>query len=141
MSKQYKVNMNIDVSKATPNGGYIRRRVPTEKDPKNPDAEFDKVGFKLRTGAEVFAFLSEAAINGANRECGFQALKGFRQVIRNLKKSVATGDLIANRSDLDVIKNSIDGNTGWPNTDEMFDVLEVITNAIANAEIMQPTAV
>jgi len=133
MSKQYKVNMNIDVSKATPNGGFILKPLPKDAKPGTDN--------ERRTGAEVFAFLTSAAINGGNPKCGFHALKGFRQAVRLVDKAVATGELIANKTDLQVIKNSIDANPHWPNTDEMFDVLASIIDAVEKAEIVEPVPV
>ncbi len=125
MSKQYKVDMNIDVSKATPNGGFILKPPAKDADPK---AEPER-----RTGAEVFVFLASAAINGANPKCGYHELKGFRKVIRLLESGLSNGTLVGNKTDFDVIKHSINGNRGWPNSDEMFDVLEAIVTAIEQA--------
>jgi hypothetical protein len=129
--------MNIDVSKCTPNGGFLMRQLPKEADPKDPLVEFDARGFKERTGAEVFVFLSAAAINGANAKCGFQALKGFRKTIKDLSNAVAKGEWIANKTDIDVIKHSINGNQNWPNADEIFDVLEAIMDRLEKAAVIE----
>ena len=136
MSKQYKVDMNIDVSKVSVNSGFLARPVPKEKDNDNPAAEFDPKGYKERTGPEVFAFLAAAAINGANAKCGFQALKGFRKTVKGLDRAVEKGEYVANKTDIDIIKQSINGNPNWPNADEMFDVLESIMVALESAEII-----
>ncbi len=137
MSKAYRVSMKIDLSKATPNGGFLMRTVPKEADPKKPDLEFDPRGFKERTGPEVFAFLCGAAINGANAKCGFQALKGFRKTIRNLELAIPKAEWIANKSDIDTVKHSINGNQNWPNADEIFDVLESIMDNLEKAAVIE----
>ena len=137
MSKVYKVDMNISLDKATPNGGFLMRTLPKEADPKKPDLEFDPRGFKERTGPEVFAFLAAAAINGANKTCGFQALKGFRKTIKSIGGGVSKGEWISNKTDIDLVKHSINGNQNWPNADEIFVVLEVIMDRLENAAIIE----
>lgn len=128
MSKAYRVNMSIDVSKATPKGGFILKSLGKDADPKEEPVR--------RTGPEVFAFLCGAAINGANAKCGFQALKGFRKIIRSLELAVAKAEWIANKSDINTLIHSINGNQNWPNANEIFDVLEAIMDNLEKAELI-----
>lgn len=133
MSKVYKVDMNIDVSKCTPGGQFLLYQVPKEQDPKNPEAPFDPRGFKERTGAEVFSFLGMASISGANPKCSFDQLKNFRRVSDALKKASEKGEFIGNKTDIDIIKNSIRGNPHWPNSDEVYLVLDQIITRLDQA--------
>jgi hypothetical protein len=134
MSKAYKVDMNIDVSKSTPNGGFLIYRV---------EKEVDARGFKERSGAEVFAYLGMAAIGGANPKCSYDQLKNFRRVSTALQKASEKGEFIGNKTDLEIIKQSIRGNQNWPNTDEMFAILEqIIAKIDAAVEVIEnPSAV
>lgn len=125
MSKQYKVDLNIDVSKSTPNGGFLI---------KNVDKSEDERGFKERTGPEVFVFLSQSAIKGANPKCGYEALRGFRRISKMLDKAAESGELVANTTDIGTIKDSIKGNRNWPHSDELIDVLEQIMDKLEKAD-------
>jgi len=119
MSKLYRVDLNIDISKVTPNSGFLM---------KNVDKKEDERGFKERSGAEVLAFLCDVAVQGANPKVSYAQLEGFRKGLKALKKASETekGELVCNKTDLDILKNSVRGNTNWPNSDEMFDILEQI---------------
>ena len=125
MSKLYKVDLNIDVSKVTPNSGFLM---------KNVEKEVDERGFKERSGAEVLAFLCGVAVQGANPKVSYQQLEGFRKVLKSLDKATEKGELVCNKTDLDTLKNSIRGNTQWPNSDEMFDILEQIMAKLTAAK-------
>jgi len=125
MSKLYRVDMKIDVSKSTPNGGFLLKKV---------DKEVDKREFIERTGAEVFGFLCDASIGGANPKVSYDQGKTFRKISKDLAAAEAKGEYIANKTDLDIIKNSLKGNPNWPNTDEMFEILEQIMGKLDNAE-------
>ena len=127
MSKLYRVDMKLDTSKLTPNGGMLMKAV---------DKEVDKRGFKENTGAEVFALISGVAINGANPKCSHGQLKSFRKIIDDMNKAAAKGEFIGNKTDLDIIKNSIRGNPGWPNQDEILGVLDAIIDKIDTAELI-----
>ena len=125
MSKLYKVDLNIDVSKVTPNSGFLM---------KNVDKEVDQRGFVERSGAEVLAFLCDVAVQGANPKVSYAQLEGFRKVLKSLSKATEKGELVCNKTDLDILKNSVRGNTQWPNSDEMFDILEQIMNKLGDAK-------
>jgi hypothetical protein len=135
MSKLYKVNMDIDISKCTPNGGMLMKQVPKEKDPKNPDAEFDARGFKERTAPEIFALISGVAINGANPKCSYDQLKGFQKTKKDVNDAAAKGEFIANKTTIDVIKNSLRGNQ-WPNQEEIEVVLDSMFSKFDGAAIV-----
>jgi hypothetical protein len=124
MSKAYKVDLNLDVKDINPSSGFIMKEVPKEADPNNPEAEFDGRGFKERTGAEVFAFLVEVAVKGANPNASYDQLKGFRNTVKDITKAGKVGEYIANKTSIDLIKSSIRGNKGWPNSDEMCNILD-----------------
>ena len=118
MSKTYNVDMNLDTSKFSPNGGFLMYAVDKEVDPR---------GFKERLGKEIFCYLASAAISGANQRCGYDELKGFRRVQKMLDDAAnGTGLLVCNKTEIDVIKNSIRGNRNWVNSDEMLAVLDAI---------------
>jgi hypothetical protein len=135
MSKLLKVDMNIDVSKCTPNGGMLMKAVPKEADPKNPDAEFDGRGFKERTGPEIFALIAGVAINGANPKCSYDQLKGFQKTKKEVNDAAEKGELFANKTTIDVIKNSLKGNQ-WPNQDEIESVLDSMFEKLNGASVV-----
>ena len=143
MSKAYKVDLKLDVKDLHPSSGILMREVPKEADPKNPEAEFDARGFKERTGAEVFVFLCEVAIKGANPNVSFDQLKGLRKVSADLINAEKVGEFIGNKTEIDIIKNSIRGHRGWPNSDDMFAVLEKIIANLDGATLIDenPTKV
>ena len=135
MSKLLKVDMNIDVSKCTPNGGMLMKQVPKEADPKDPKVEFDTRGFKERTGPEIFALIAGVAINGANPKCSYDQLKGFQKTKTAVNDAASQGELIANKTTLDVIKNSLRGNQ-WPNQEEIECVLDSMFEKLNGAAII-----
>jgi len=126
MSKLYKVDMNLDTTKLTPNGGMLMKAV--EKD-------VDSRGFKERTGAEVFALIAGVAINGANPKCSYDQLKGFQKTKKELNDAEAKGEWFANKSSIDVVKNSLRGNQ-WPNQDEIEGVLDQMLEKLNGAGII-----
>jgi hypothetical protein len=129
MGKLYRIDMNIPTEGFTPNGGFLLYQV---------EKTVDARGFKERTGAEVFAYLSGAAISGANQRVSFDELRGFRKVQSMLEEAAKKdGKMVCNKTELDVVKNSIRGNKGWPNTDEMLSVLEVIVDRLDKAEAVE----
>lgn len=142
--------MNIDVSNLHPSSNLLMKNVPKEKEVKNPDgstttlddSEWDVRGFKEQTGAEIFNMVVDGAIKGANQRVSFDQLKGLRKVAKTTADAVKVGNFIANKTEIDIIKNSIRGNQNWPNTDPMFDVLEKILDKLDNAENINenPTA-
>jgi len=134
MSKLYKIDMNIDVSKLTPSGGMLMQTAIKEADPKQPDAIVDKRGFKERTGSEVFALIAGVAINGANPKVSYDQLKSFRKIVADLNSAAKKGEFISNKTDMDIIKNSIRGNSGWPNQDEVIQVLDGIIAKLDGAK-------
>lgn len=136
MSKLYKTNMNIDVKELTPGGGMLMQPAIKEADTKQPDAIVDPRGFKERTGAEVFALISGVAINGANPKCSYGQLKTFQKIKDDLNKAAAKGEFISNKTDMDIIKNSINGNQGWPNQEEIKGVLDQIMTNLDGASII-----
>ena len=125
MSKSYKVDMKLDTSKLTPGGGILM---------KNVDKEVDARGFKENTGAEVFSFIAIVAINGANPRCSYQQLKNFRRIVSDLNKAAVNGEYISNKTDMEIIKNSIKGNKAWPNQDEILNVVDSVIAKIDLAE-------
>lgn len=133
MSKAYRLDMNLDISKLTPNGGMLMKAVPKEADPKDDKVVFDPRGFKERTGAEVFALIAGVAINGANKKCSHDQLISFRKTVADLNFAAEKGEFIANKTIMDIIKQSIKGNTGWPNEDEILEVLDAILAKIDGA--------
>jgi hypothetical protein len=126
MSKLYRVDMNIDVSKCTPNGGMLMKQV---------DKEEDSRGFKERTGSEVFALISGVAINGANPKCSYDQLKGFQKTKKELNDAQEKGEWVANKTSIDVVKNSLRGNQ-WPNQDEIEGVLDQMFEKLNGAAIV-----
>ena len=127
MSKQYSIDMNLSTDKFTPTGGFLMVQVEKTVDPR---------GFRERSGAEIFALICSAAINGANGKVSYEQLKGFRKVQKMLDEAAANGGILfANKTELDVIKHSIRGNTNWPNTDEILAVLDEILKKIEDAEL------
>ena len=135
MSKSYKVKMDIDVSNLHPSGGLLMRQMPKEADPQNPDAEFDSRGFKENTGAEVFEIICSAAILSSNPKCSYDQLKGFKKVKQLVKDGTKPGYFTANKTEIDLIKNSIKGHPAWPNTDEVSDVLDSILEKLNDPEL------
>lgn len=137
MSKLYKLDMNIETKDFTPTGQFlIKNGLPREADPDNPDQEFDPRGFRERTGAEIFFFMVDAAISGANPQVNYDQLKGFRKLSKELNTAVDKGQFICNKTDIDIMKNSVRGNRGWPNTAELFLCLEMIMEKLDNAKLV-----
>jgi hypothetical protein len=124
MSKQYKVDLKIDISNVNAGSGFLMKPV---------DKEIDERGIKERTGAEVFTFLVDVAIQGANPKVSFAELQGFRRVIKDLKNCEETGEYTGNKTDIDIIKNAVRNNRNWPNSDEMFDILDQIIKKLNEA--------
>ena len=129
MGKQYKIDTNLDVSGFTPESGFMLKQKEGSKDYREVVA---------LTGKEVFASLCSAAVTGGNQRVSFDELRTFRRV-QNLIDAACKMDgiLIAGRTEIDIIKNSIRGNKGWLNSDEMLEVLEMIVQRIDGAEIIE----
>ena len=125
MSKQYSVDLNIDISKLTPKSGLLMAQVEKDVDPR---------GFKERTAPEVFAFVCTFAINGANPKCSYAQLQSFRRISGMITKAAGSGVYVANKTDIDIIKNSIEGNRAWPNDDEILNVLDAIMEKFKDAK-------
>jgi len=142
MSKIYKVDMKINVEKLTPHSGIMMKEVPKEADPKDAKIEFDPRGFKERSGAEVFALICKAAINNANPKVSHQQLQAFRKVTDDVDRATSNGEFIGNKTDLDIIKNSIQGNRNWPNNEETLIILDQVVNNLNGAALIDenPTA-
>jgi hypothetical protein len=134
MSKTLNVDLNIDVANLHPSSGLLMREVPREKDPKNPDLEFDPRGVKERTGPEVFAFVVGFAINGANPKCSYDQLKSFQRVKAALDGAAVSGVYSANKTDIDIMRGSIRGNQTWPNDGNILAVLDAIMEKIDGAK-------
>lgn len=124
MSKSYKVNMELDVSKLHPTGGILMEQV---------DKEVDSRGFKERTGSEVFALIVNVAIQGANQKVSYDQLKGFRKTVEKVNEGVEKGSLEVNKTEIDLIVGSIKGNQ-WSNNGEIEGVLDSILENFKNAE-------
>ncbi len=124
MSKQYQIKLDLDSSKLTPNGGFLMVQC---------DKEVDARGFRERKGPEIFVFIAQAAITGANPRCGYDAMKGFTSISDALVVAQETGEYTANKTDLDVIKNSIKGNQNWPNNPEVAGILGQMMEKLENA--------
>jgi len=142
MSKAYRIDMTIDISDLHPSGGLLMKNMPKEKEIKDKDGkvtktlednEWDSRGFKEQTGAEIFHFVCEGGINGANPKVSYDQGKTFRKIVENLKGAIEKSEFIANKTEIDIIKNSIRGNRNWPNTTEMFNVLDRIMEKLDNA--------
>jgi predicted transcriptional regulator YheO len=138
MSNQYEIDMNIDVSKLHPTGGILMKHVPKEKDEKNPDADFDPRGFKEQTGPEIFEMICSAAIQNANPKCSYQQLQAFRGVSKMMKEGIKDGKFTTNKTNIDIIKNSIKGNPSWPNNDELMGVLDSIMEKLDTSKNNDP---
>jgi hypothetical protein len=111
------------------------KQVPKEQDKENPEAEFDSRGFKERTGPEVFEMICSAAISNANPKCSYDQLKGFRKVGKLMKDNIKAGEFVANKTEIDVIKNAIKGNPSWPNQEELENILDSILANLDGAEL------
>ncbi len=77
--------------------------------------------------------IAGVAINGANKKCSHDQLKSFRKTVADLNSAAEKGEFIANKTILDIIKQSIKGNPGWPNEDEILEVLDAIIAKIDEA--------
>lgn len=150
MSKAYRVDMNIDISDLHPSGGLLMQNpvAKTEEealeilkkagieDPKPHEIIWDARGFKERPAPQIFEMIVAGALQGANQRVSYDQLKGFRKVGKTVKDAVVKGEFITNKTEIDMIKNSIRGNSGWPNTDEMFNVLERVMDKLDKAELI-----
>jgi hypothetical protein len=123
MSKSYRVAMDIDISAVSPASGFLMKSV---------DRAIDESGFTPRCAYEVFAFLCDVAIQGAYPKVSYGELKTHRRIIKALNE--AKKEYIANKSDIEVIKTAIQKNKNWPNSDEMFDILDQIMAKLHGAE-------
>jgi hypothetical protein len=72
------------------------------------------------------------AIQGANPKVSFDQLKAHRGIIKTLQQ--AKNGFTANKTDIDILKNSVRNNRNWPNSDEMFDILDQIMEKLIHAE-------
>jgi len=123
MSKALKVSMNLDVKDLHPSSGVLMKQALKEADPKQPDAVVDSRGFKERTGPEVFAVIAGGAIGGSFPRGSFEQLKNYDRIVKNIDLAVKSGELIANKTDIDIIKDAVNKNPNWPNNTEFFKVL------------------
>lgn len=124
MSKSYSIDLNIDVSQLKPEGGILFK----------DEAQTDK-----RSGPEVFLLMAKVAINQVNQRVSYDQLKAIRKVLKDLEAAVPTGIYTANRTDIDIIKNSIRANRGWPNHEDTLIVLDQIMNLLTNAKESDPS--
>jgi len=101
MSKAYRVDMNFDVSDLHPSGGLLMKNMPKEKEEKDKDGkvtktledhEWDKRGFKEQTSAEIFHYVCEGGITGANPKVSYDQGKTFRKITQNLKNGIPNAD-------------------------------------------------
>ena len=125
MSKQYKLDMNIDTTGFTPSGGFLLYNV---------DRTVADSGHKERTGAEIFVMFAKAAMEGANQRVSYDELKGFRSVAQKIQNAVEAGLILLNKSELDTIKHSIKGNK-WPNNYQCLMCLELMLKQIEDAKL------
>ena len=76
MSKQYEVDIKIDLKDVPEMSGLLVYRVPKEEDER---------GYKNRTPEEVFSYICCRAISEANPRCSYQQVKGFNEVNKAIK--------------------------------------------------------
>jgi len=125
MSKLFKIDMNIDISECTLESGFLKKPV---------DKEIDIKEYKERTAPEVFSFLCEAGIVGANPKVNYEQGLTLRKLIKELINAEKKGEFITNKTSISILINSIKVTATWPNKDEIFDVLEQIINKLNTAE-------
>jgi hypothetical protein len=126
--------MNIEVSdKYTPTGGFLMYNVDKTVDPR---------GFKERTGREIFAYIVGAALAGAHQRVSYDELKRVRKVTQVVSEtanapSSSPSGWVCNKTEVDLVRESIRNNRNWLNTDEMMMVLDAVIDRLDKAEVVE----